>query len=139
MLSFLLPPSLCSPAPGHVVAQLKLLFQPILPYGGSCNSIYAYVKLFKPPPNCSSWQREGYFKHVTDDDVEMYRVVRHLEGDGTHRGRIVDIRSIWRPIQLVPVFGERCPSEWTSETAVDLAADLYVNSFMNKSTYYSVI
>ena len=101
--------------------------------------MYAYVTLFKPPPNCSSWQREGFFKHVTDDDVEMYRVARHLEGDGAQRGRVIDVKTIWRPIQLVPVFGERCPPDWTSDTAFDLAAELYVNCFMSKSTYYSVI
>ena len=122
-----------------MVAQLKLLFKPILPHGRQCDSVYAYVDLFKAPPECSSWQREGFFKHVTDDDIEMYRVTRHLNGEGAQRGKVIDMRTIWRPIQLIPVFGERCPPGWTSETAVNLARELYVNSFMNKSTYYSVI
>ena len=121
------------------MAQLRLLFQPIPPNGRQCTSVYAYIKLFKVPPNCSSWQREGFFKHVTDDDIELYRVVRHLNEDGTQRGKIIDIKTIWRPIQLIPAFGASCPPEWSAETAVDLATELYVNSFMNKSTYYSVI
>ena len=102
--------------------------------------MFAYVRLFKAPPGCSSVQRDtGIRKHVADDDSEMYRVVRDLDADGVQRGRVIDVRSIWRPVQLIPVFGPQCPSRWTSSTAVDVAPELYVNCFADKATYNSVI
>ena len=62
-----------------------------------------------------------------------------MERDGTQRGRVIDIKTIWWPVQLVLVFGERCPPDWTSDTAIDLATELYINCFMSKFTYYSMI
>lgn len=102
--------------------------------------VFAYVKLFRHPPGSSTWHEDlNSYKHVAEDDIELYRVVRDLDQNGVQKGKVIEISAIWRPIQLVPVFGHQCPLHWTANTAVELATQFYVNSFMDKPTYYSVI
>lgn len=53
-------------------------------------------------------------------------------------GKIVPLTDIWQAVQLIPVFGKKCPAEWTCDTAVELAKQFFVNCYACKQTYQSV-
>ena len=75
--------------------------------------------------------------HVPDDNIEMFRVRRLLDG-GTRASRLIRLVDIWRPVELVPRFGKTCPLHWTAENSVELAKEFYVNCFTDKETYQTV-
>lgn len=66
----------------------------------------------------------------------MFRVVRCVRY-GKRQGLIVKLTDIWRPVELIPIFGRRCPAEWTAGSAVELAGEFYVNPFSEKEAYQS--
>lgn len=66
---------------------------------------------------------------------KLIRVERVLERDGSRAGMIVNLTDIWRPVDLVPNFGEACPPEWTTDSSVEMANEFFINSFHDKQTY----
>lgn len=85
--------------------------------------------------------------HVTDDHIEMFRVIRRLKWKRPGEDRslqeervrgVIPLTDIWRPIQLVPAFGEACPEDWDCNNAVEEAEEYFVNSFWDKETYQNV-
>lgn len=71
----------------------------------------------------------------------MFRVKRSTGRQGRSnapRIKVVQLEDIWRPVELIPRFKGNCPENWTDENAVELAEELYVNSFSDKETYQSV-
>lgn len=124
---------------GHYVAQLRLIFRPYIRRGDGARNLLAYVEPLKPARGTISLQDDGQFDHVPDDNIEMFRLIRDIKpADGSRRGRIIRLVDIWRPIDVIPSFGEECPEEWNRDNAVELATEFYVNSFADKETYQSV-
>lgn len=122
---------------GHFVAQLRMVFRPrVLPHSKS--DVLAYVQPFKPAPGTVSVQDDGSKAHVPDDGIEMFRVIRSLHRSGERKGLIIKLTDIWRPVELVPRFGKRCPANWTSSNAVELVEQFYVNCFSDKEAYQSI-
>ncbi len=64
--------------------------------------------------------------------------MRQREMDGSRHGLIVPLNAIWRPIDLVPVFGEKFVRAWRSVDAVEIAGEFFVNSFFDKNTFRHV-
>lgn len=125
--------------PGHYVAQLRMVFRPFLHRGlAARREVLAYVEPLKPAPGTISLQADGHFDHVPDDNIEMFRFVRDLNADHSRRGKIVRLVDIWRPIDVIPRFGEECPEEWTMDNSAELAEEFYINSFADKETYQAV-
>ncbi|KLO05267.1 hypothetical protein SCHPADRAFT_839614 [Schizopora paradoxa] len=126
----------------HYVAQLRLIFRPFTQHKGrnaaAQRPILAYVEPLKPAPKTISLQSDGSYDHVPDDNIEMFRLVRDLNQDHSRRGLIIPLKDIWRPIDVIPKFGEACPEEWTSLNSVELADEFYVNSFADKQTFQAV-
>lgn len=101
--------------------------------------LLVYVQLLKPAPGSLVYPGRGQARsQVTDDDIEMFRVVREMNRDGTRHGIIAKLTDIWRYIELVPRFGKSCTDEWNSENACELATEFYVNCFADKDIYQSV-
>ncbi|KLO07926.1 hypothetical protein SCHPADRAFT_944890 [Schizopora paradoxa] len=128
----------------HYVAQIRLIFSPFVrrPRRGAgvtnTRHLLAYVQPLKPARGTLSLQDDGRFDHVPDDNIEMFRLVRDLNPDGSRVGKVVRLLEIWRPIDVIPVFGEECPEEWNRDNSVELATEFYVNSFADKETYQAV-
>lgn len=124
---------------GHTVVQIRLIFRPVNNgdgiYGGPT---LAYVEYFKHGPRTLSLQENGEKHHVPDDDIEMFRVIRKFGRDEKRIGGVIPLTDIWRPIQLIPVFGKKCPVTWDSDNAVELSKEFFVNSFWDKETYQAV-
>ncbi len=91
----------------------------------------ALGRVSRPLPN-------GKTKQIVNKDVKMYRVQRSMEADGVRKGIVINVTDIWRPIDLIPVFGNECPTHWTSSTSIDLAKEFLVNRFFDKQTYLNV-
>ena len=90
---------------------------------------YAYVHPFQIAPNA---------KGEVDPDIQLYRLVRDFRSDRTRKGLIVPLTDIWRPVELIPRFGEKVSKDWTCDTAVELSNELYLNCFADKPTYIEV-
>ncbi len=114
---------------GHFVAQIRLIFRP---KSGVQQHTLAYVQPFKPG---AGGTKGHWLRHVADENIDMFRVRRLLDVDKSRSARLVKLTDIWRPIELIPLFGKRCPSHWNSWNSVELADEFYVNSFTDKETY----
>ena len=89
----------------------------------------AYVQLFKI----------ASFKCVKADvNTQMYKFVRDFRSNGERKGLVVPLTDVWRPVELIPVFGTRCNPEWTCYTAVERSKEFYLNCFSDKATYLEV-
>ncbi|KLO05546.1 hypothetical protein SCHPADRAFT_839244, partial [Schizopora paradoxa] len=123
----------------HYVAQLRCIFRPFIRNLPKFHrEILAYVEPLKPAPGTMSLQTDGHYDHVPDDNIEMFRLVRDLNPDSSRRGKIIRLTDIWRPIDVIPRFGDECPEEWTRDTSVESATEFYVNSFADKETFQDV-
>ncbi len=124
---------------GYTVAQLRLIFKPSTKEKRIEGSALAYVQYFKPAPGSIKTNAEtGSRFHATEDNLNMFEVVRSLRSNGDRKGEIIKLTDIWRSVQLIPKFGKACPEEWTCDTAVELANVFFVNCFLDKETYQSV-
>lgn len=112
---------------GCIVAQLRIIFA--LEDNRSRNKLFAYVQPFKIASNA---------KAMVDPDIQMYRVVRDLRSDRTRKGLIVALSDIWRPVELIPRFGEKCNIEWNCNSAVELSKEFYLNCFMDGPSYMEI-
>lgn len=116
---------------GHYVAQLRLVFRQDVSTATS-SDVLVYVQPFEPAPGTIKNNVQQPEHHIN-----MFRVVRCIR-NGTRKGLVVKLTDIWRPVELVPVFGRECPAAWTTENAIELAQEFYVNPFSEKEAYQSV-
>lgn len=116
---------------GHFVAQVRLFFQQEVSTVAS-SDVLVYVQPFEPASGTIKMKVQQ-----PERDVNMFRVVRCIH-NGKRKGLVVKLTDLWRPVELVPVFGKECPASWTTENAVELAQEFYVNSFSEKETYQAV-
>ena len=77
-------------------------------------------------------------KSAKDADINMFSVSRAYRGNNSRKSSIVPLNHVWRPIELIPKFGEECDRKWTFDSAVELARYFYVNCFSDKQTYIEV-
>ena len=114
---------------GRTVAQVRVIFIPDYLDPSKARIPLAYVQPFKFASDTRS---------RTDAGTNMYRLKRDLRHDKTRKGLVVPLTRIWRPVELIPVFGQRCNVEWTCDTAVEESPEFYLNSFPDKATYAMV-
>ena len=112
---------------GCTVAQLLIIFTPENHHTGT--PVYAYVQPFKIAAKA---------KGGVDPDIQLYRVVCVLRSDRTRKGLIVALTDIWRPVELVPVFGSKCNVAWNCDTAVENSKDFYLNTLENLPLFMEV-
>ena len=112
---------------GCTVAQLKIIFTP----EGNRSGIpfFAYVQPLKIAANA---------KGEVDPDIQMYRVVRDLRSDRMRKGLIVALTDIWRPVELIPVFGKKCNTNWSCDTAIEQSKEFYLNSFEDRPSFMEI-
>ncbi len=115
-----------------------MVFRPRLGHGIKSKDLLVYLQLFKAAPGTVRWRPHLGRAHMPDDGIEMFRVVRQTNGDGSRRGIVVKLTDIWRYVELVPRFGKKCNGDWNSKNACELATEFYVNSFADKDIYQSV-
>ena len=94
--------------------------------------MFAYVQPFKP---ARGTKKSGM--HRVDENIGMFRVTR-CQRNHRRLGHVILLTDIWRPIELIPVFGQECNKQWTSQSAVEEAEEFYVNNFADKEVYQSV-
>ncbi len=123
----------------YCVAQLRMVFKPRVYHGHSnLKDVLVYLQPFKAAPGTVKYRSNKPRAQITKDDIEMFRVVRQLERDGSRRGMIAKLTDIWRYVEMVPKFGKRCDPEWHSDNACELAKEFYLNSFADRDIYQSV-
>ncbi len=124
----------------YCVAQLRMVFKPRTASnsGSDFKDVLVYLQPLKAAPGTVVYRPDQERAEVTDDHIEMFRVVRKLKGDGSRQGMVVRLTDIWRYVEMVPRFGKECNPEWNSENACELAKEFYLNCFADKQIYQSV-
>ncbi|TDL22476.1 hypothetical protein BD410DRAFT_723064 [Rickenella mellea] len=136
--NFVLVPQRRDAPVSHVVAQVRMIFCPVLQRSGIVPEPLVYVQYLKPAPLSTGNDGYGSRTHITEDNIEMYKVVYSMRSNGECLGEVIPLNHIWRAVELIPVFGKKCPSSWTFNDSVELAAQLYVNCFAEKQDYQCI-
>ncbi len=119
----------------HSVAQLRLIFQPV--YSKLCSyqpEFLAYVEPLRVV-HVPRQSKKGAAGCSVGINSGVIRVERIFDPDGSRAGMVISLTDIWKPVDLVPDYGEACPPHWTSGSASDFATQFFVNSFYDKQTY----
>lgn len=114
---------------------MRVIFQPVIPLNNHTD-ILAYVEPLIPTSLVSCGQ--GATEGARHEDSGLVRVKRLYSPDLSRFGMIVRLTDIWRLVDVVPVFGEECDTEWTSDTAIDEAQSFWVNVYNNKEAFQSL-
>ncbi len=123
--------------PGHFVAQIRLVFEPLFTDRSREPDYLAYIEPLQPSNiSTSSFGAEPI--HIRDESSGLYKVSRLLDEDGSRRGIVINLTDIWRPVDVVPAFGKICPVSWSTDNAVERAKEFYVNHFHDKSSYNDI-
>lgn len=115
-----------------------MIFQPIHakhPPG----DFLAYVEPFGPSQGFSRRTDNGKDECIADPNSGLFCVQCILNQDGMRTGMIINVKDIWRQVDLVPNFSRKCPARWTSETSVELASEFFVNHFYDKEIFASFL
>ncbi len=89
---------------------------------------YAYIQPLEPIQSS-----------VVDKAIGMTRLKQCFLANRHRESRIVRLLDIWRPVEVVPVFGKSCPDTWDSSNAVELAKEFYLNVFSSKDDYQQFV
>ena len=108
---------------------MRVVFSPNCPDKIGPQLPLAYVQLFRTA------SPKGVKAEV---NTLMYKFVRDFRSNGERKGLVVPLTEIWRPVELIPVFGTRCDPEWTCHTAAERSKEFYLNCFSDKATYLEV-
>ena len=88
-----------------------------------------YIQPFKFAPGTNG---------LTDSGTNMYRYVRALRGNKARAGQIFPLTHLYLPVEVVPVFGERCSPDWTCDSAIESAKEFRLNCFDTLLNYMLV-
>ncbi len=117
------------------MAQLRLIFQALYPE--TCSQEPEFLAYIEPlrVVHVSRQSKKSAAGCSVGINSGVIRVERVFDPDGSRVGLVVSLTDIWRPVDLVPDYGEACPPHWTSGSASDFATQFFVNSFYDKQTY----
>ena len=119
---------------GHVVAQLRVIFQPVMRREAQAEFL-AYVEPLIPTSVVA--REDGEMEGARDPNSGLIEVKRLYKPDLSRFGMVIKLTDIWRSVDLVPVYGRRCP-EWTGETAYAEAQSFWINIYSDKETFQSL-
>lgn len=138
------------------MAQLRLIFQPVYD-GRPEDAFFAYVQPLEPvgkedvdssdtdsdestSTSESSDSDEDDIAYAAEVKSGLFRVKRALEAaTGSRKGLVVDLSRIWRPVDVIPSFGNSFPDEWTMDTSVELAEIFLVNPYFEKESFHAIL
>ena len=58
--------------------------------------------------------------------------------DSSPLGGVINLSSIVRQVELIPVFGKKIDSKMNRSNVLDVAEWYYINSFLDKEVYQAV-
>ena len=114
-----------------MVAQLRVIFSPNFTDSDCASSarLFIYVQPLRIAYNA---------KGNPDSNSLLYRLTRDVRSNGTRKCLIFPLENIWRPVEMIPKFGKVCNTDWTCDTAVEEARELYLNCFADAASYIEV-
>jgi hypothetical protein len=81
--------------------------------------IFAYVEWFTDP-------------HIAANTTcAMYSVARQIVRGRERLTSVIPVTDVFRSCHLLPVLRKECPPDWTSDTVLDVAPRLFVNSYLD--------
>ena len=70
--------------------------------------------------------------------IDMSRFRRVVHRDGRRQGLIIPLTQIWRPVEVIPAFGNECESQWSCNTAVELAQLFIINNYFSIEDFMTI-
>lgn len=93
----------------------------------------AYIEPLVP---VTTLRREnGSVDAVADENSGLIEIKRLFRPDLSRFGMVIRLTDIWRQVNIVPMFGEKCEETWTCDTAVEEAQTFVANVFQSKEAY----
>ncbi|EPQ52542.1 hypothetical protein GLOTRDRAFT_79649 [Gloeophyllum trabeum ATCC 11539] len=116
---------------GYRVAQVRVVFS-IPPR--------AVATLFKRPPPGHLAYVEWFtaFSMTPDANSGMYKVSRSIQ-NGERLASVIPVCQIERSVHLFPKWGPVAPREWSSSTVLDSAPAFFVNPFLDRHTFVTLL
>ena len=114
---------------GCTIAQLRMVFIPNYYNPATPRIPLAYVQPFK-----LAYTGRGR----TGGIIDACRFKRIFRSDNKRKGLIIPLTQIWRPIQLIPVFGKACNVNWTCDNAVEQASTFIVDNYFCLSDFIDI-
>ena len=113
-----------------MVAQLRIIFSPNFTDNcASSTKLFVYVQPLKIAYNAKS---------SPDSNSLLYRLTCEVRSNGTRKGLVFPLEDVWRPVEMIPKFGSVCNTDWTCDTAIEEARELYLNCFADIASYIEV-
>jgi hypothetical protein len=120
---------------GHCIAELRLIFHPMLPATQVIPGLdrflsYAYRFDFIHRPS------RGQRGLNPDPATGMYLLKRSTRNDGTRMGDVLPVAQICAPADLVPHFGPVADPHLTRNNQRELCTEFWLNKTFDKDTYF---
>ncbi|KII84503.1 hypothetical protein PLICRDRAFT_117735 [Plicaturopsis crispa FD-325 SS-3] len=128
------------------LAQIRIIFQPIFPgvprkrNSSPASPTLLYAQTFK-----YAGRRDQDGTLLEEPNVDMYLLQRHCRstalpsGEKVRMGEVIPIQAVTQPVELVPVYGQKLDSQWTSNTSLELPTNFYLNNFDDKDFYHRIL
>ncbi len=95
--------------------------------------ILAYVEPLIPVSHIR--HENGSVEAIPDKNSGLFEVKRLYCPDHSRFGMVIRLTDIWRPVGVIPMFGDNCPPDWTSDSAVEEARTFVVNIYHSKDSF----
>ncbi|KAG5642676.1 hypothetical protein DXG03_002334 [Asterophora parasitica] len=93
---------------------------------------------FQPPKHLAYVEWFTPFKNAPEPNHRMYKISRSMLS-GQRVASIISVCDIRRSVHLIPKCGPVIPPEWTSATSLELGSSFFVNPFLDRHSYLTVI
>ncbi|KAG1870011.1 hypothetical protein F4604DRAFT_1881348 [Suillus subluteus] len=123
---------------GSYVAQIRAIFQPILPRGSHAqlpehlSQVLVYIQHFNfiipgPEPSTGMWMvRRSYTGHPS----QLETVIR--------RGSIIPLTDITHAVEIIPVYRGLLDKDVNSGNSLEVFDEYFLNNFADKELYHSL-
>lgn len=118
---------------GHIVGELRLIFQPIPPRGlrdtwWSSQFLVYVMRLDISPVDSKNF-----------DEVTGMHILRRVERtSGVPMGDVIPLGQLQVLAPIVPKFGNKADPRLTTETSLRYFNSFYLNHFFDKELYYTL-
>ncbi|KAI0037886.1 hypothetical protein FA95DRAFT_1506366, partial [Auriscalpium vulgare] len=119
---------------GHSVAELKIIFRPIMCNPSAATPYLVYAQRF----DIISQGPAVDGRPVADPATGMYVLRRAVRADRTYLGDVIPLSQICLPLDVVPRFGDKADPRLTAQNSKAFSYEFYLNKYVDKEIFATV-